>query len=218
VALDLGAVTAGQLAFDVRGPYGTLEFADGDEGATLNNVQWGDSLFHFTTQAPAAGDLTTQAAWTWNEPIGGSRRYHGLVARSGATLYELGLVEVSMPALVYGGWSDNRGTTSVASGHGLLSAGFAAWEWPYQSAQYSGLSAGAASTFKKFAWGSSSLYGSANDTQWLGVGLSVPITARPARLAYSVCVVMGVSTFDDVGRQGLTKAVAAAASPACANQ
>jgi hypothetical protein len=221
VQVDLSNETAGQLAFDVRGPYGTLEFADGDPDATLNNVQWGDSAFVFTTLAPAQGDLTTQAGWSWNEPIGTTRKHHALLARhsQSGVLYEIGLVE--MPAagetgLTYGTWADNRGTTSAASGHALLSAAFDGWQWPFQSAQYSGLSPTAPSTFKKFAWGSSNLYGSANDTQWLNDTVSVPIAARPARLTYRVCLVLGVSNYDDTTHESLTRAVAKSGSPSCA--
>ena len=221
--VDLSSVTAGQLAFDMRGPYGVLEFADADSSATLNNVQWGDSAFHFTTRAAASGDLTTQADWVWSDPLGSSRPYHALLARHSTTglLYELGLVEVKVgadPGLVYSGYSDNRGTTKGATGHALLSAQFTEGEWPFQSAQYAGLSAGAPATNKKFAWGSSSLYGSQTSTQYLNGTLSVPITPFPSskKLVYRTCVVFGVSPFTNGNQVGLTRSVAQSASPSCA--
>src|SRR5690606_19837968 len=120
--LDLSAAEPGQLAFDVRGPYGVVQFADGQANAVLSNVQWGDSLYHFTTLAPAAGFLGTDADWTWNTPIGTSRAYNALIARhtdSGA-LYEIGLVEVPLEdetGLVFGGWAPNLGKTKALSGN-----------------------------------------------------------------------------------------------------
>ena len=148
VKLDLSEASAGQLAFDVRGPYGVLEFADGDTDASLNNVQWGDSAFHFSTESAAAAYLTTAASWAWSEPISSARKYHALLARHSTTgaLYELGLIEQKLgsdPGLVYSGFADNRGRSYASTQHGLLSIAFSDSEWPFQSAQYSGVSAGA---------------------------------------------------------------------------
>jgi hypothetical protein len=190
----------------------------------LNNVQWGDSAFHFTTLTPAAADLTTQRGWTWNEPIGAARAYQALLARHSGTgeLWELGLIEQRLGGeggLVYSGYAPNRGLTSAGSGHGLLSDAFADWEWPFQSAQYDGVSAAAATTGRKFAWGSSPLYGSANTLQYLNDTTSVAIVGRPAsgRLTYRVCVVLGRSPFTDVAKVSLTRAKASApASLSCA--
>jgi hypothetical protein len=222
--LDLGAAQAGQLAFDVRGPYGVLEFADGDEAATLGNVQWGDSAYHFTTQAKTAELLTTLAGWDWSQPIGTSRPYSALLARHSATgvVYELGLLEQRLggdPGLVYSGYSDNRGKSKATTGNNLLSAGFADWEWPFQSAQYAGLTAAAAATSKKLAWGSSALYGSANTQQYLTPALAKDLTAYPpgGSLVYRVCLVTGVSTFSDGAQVGLTRTAAASASPSCSS-
>jgi hypothetical protein len=223
VSLDLSAVTAGQLAFDVRGPYGVIEFADGDGNATLNNVQWGDSAYHFTTLTPAAADLTTQRGWTWNEPIGTARAYQALLARHSITgeLWELGLLEQRLGGeggLAYSGYAPNRGLTSAGSGHALLSDAFADWEWPFQSAQYDGVAA-TPTTGKKFAWGSSPFYGSANTVQYLNDTTSVPLVGKPAsgRLTYRVCVVLGRSPFTDGARVSLTRASATAASVSCAS-
>lgn len=219
ITLDLSASQAGQLAFDVRGPYGTVEFADANRAATLQGVQWGDSAFHFTTKAAVNADLTTNTAWSWNEPIATSRKYNALIAR-GDVLYEIGLVEKLLAGdtgLAYGGWADTRGLESVGSGRALLSDTFPGWQWPFQSAQYSGLSANAASTFKKFAWGSSNLYGSASVTQFLNNTLSVPLVPHPSQLTYRTCLVLGVSSYDTVNFRGLAKTEATGAQSKCAN-
>ncbi|WP_002636032.1 hypothetical protein [Myxococcus hansupus] len=221
--MDLGEATAGQLSFDMRGPYGVVEFADANAGATLNNVQWGDSRHHFTTGVQAAGALTTQANWTWNEPIGNTRKYHALLARHPATgvLYELGLVELKLgqdTGLVYGGYSLNNGTTRAASGNALLGPGFGAGEWPFQSAQYSGVSAASPVTGKKFAWGSSPFYGSAIASVYFNNGVSLPITAFPASraLVYRTCLVLGVSTYTDANPKSLARVTAESGAPSCA--
>ncbi|MBZ4395131.1 hypothetical protein [Myxococcus sp. AS-1-15] len=223
IRLDLGEATAGQLSFDMRGPYGVVEFADADPQAPLSNVQWGDTRNHFTTQAPVAGVLTTQANWTWNEPIGATRKYHALLARHSGTgvLYELGLVELKLgqdTGLVYGGYSTNNGATKAATGRALLSDGFSAGEWPFQSAQYSGLNAATGVTGKKFAWGSSPFYGSAFTSVYFNNDFSTAIDAFPASkaLLYRTCLVMGVSPFTDASRKSLTRQVAESASPSCA--
>ncbi|MCP3169483.1 hypothetical protein [Myxococcus qinghaiensis] len=221
--LDLGEAVAGQLSFDMRGPYGVVEFADSDTQAPLSNVQWGDTRNHFTTQAPVAGSLTTQANWTWNEPIGATRKYHSLLARHSGTgvLYELGLVELKLgqdAGLVYGGYSTNNGSTKAATGRALLSGDFSAGEWPFQSAQYSGLNPNTGVTGKKFAWGSSPFYGSALASVYFNNDFSSPISAFPASkaLLYRTCVVLGVSPFTDASRKSLTRTVAESASPSCA--
>ncbi|RJS19290.1 hypothetical protein DRW03_23340 [Corallococcus sp. H22C18031201] len=221
--VDLSEATAGQLSFDMRGPYGVVEFADSDVNAPLNNVQWGDARGHFTTLAPAAGSLTTQANWTWNEPIGTARKYHALLARHSSTgaLYEIGLVEMKLGAdtgLVHGVYSDNNGTTKAASGHALLSAGFSEGEWSYQSAQYSGLTTASPATGKKFAWGTSPFYGSSLSTVYLSSDFSTPIAAFPASklLTSRTCLVLGVSTFTDASPKSLTRVTAESASPSCA--
>ncbi|MGV3619360.1 MAG: hypothetical protein ACO1OB_01010 [Archangium sp.] len=215
--LDLSASQPGQLAFDVRGPYGTVEFANSNGAATLHGVQWGDSAFHFTTKTAMNADLTTNSAWSWDQPIGTSRKYNALIAK-GDALYEIGLVEKPLAGetgLAYGGWADTRGMNSLTSGRGLLSNEFPGWQWPFQSAQYSGLSANASSTFKKFAWGSSNLYGSANVTQFLNNTISVPLVPHPDRLTYRTCLVLGVSTYDTVNFGSLTRTEATAVQSKC---
>ncbi|MCP3099919.1 hypothetical protein LZ198_13670 [Myxococcus sp. K15C18031901] len=222
--LDLSEATAGQVSFDVRGPYGPMEFADADPNATLNNVQWGDSLNHFSTGVAAAGALTTQANWTWNEPLAASRKYNVLLARHSSTgvLYELGLVELKLgtdAGLVYGGYSLNNGSTKAATGNALNSGGFSEGEWPFQSAQYSGLGTTPV-TGKKVAWGSSPFYGSTFTTVYFNDTTSRPIVAYPANrsLVYRTCLVVGVSPYTDASRKSLTRLTAESQTPRCSSQ
>ncbi|MBR0347367.1 MAG: hypothetical protein IJI03_19140, partial [Rudaea sp.] len=225
--VDISASTKGQLAFDMRGPYGVLEFADSDANATINNVQWGDSAFLFASKVAPSAYLTQASAWTWSAPIGSMRPFQGMLAKHSTTgvLYEIGLFEMKLAGdagLVYSGYSSHRGI----DGSGFYSAanGIQQWEWPFQSAQYSGGAAdggwlaGAAIYGKKFAWGSAPFYGSNLPEVYLTDTMSVPIVAYPAGgvITYRTCWVMGKSTYSGVGTAGLTRGAAASATPNCA--
>lgn len=221
IAIDMSAVTAGQLAFDVRGPYGVIEFADGDVNATLNNVQWGDSAFHFRTLGAVDQELKTTTDWQWDEPIGTVRPYNALLAKHSGTnaLWELGLVQMTFGAetgLVYSGYSENRGSSHAVNGHGFLSGEFSEGEWPFQSANYAGVNAATGVNGKKFAWGSSSLYGSATTSQFLNGTVSKPIVPTPAELKWRTCLVMGPSPYTPGDARGLTRRQAEEPQPSCA--
>lgn len=227
VSVDISAATPGQLEFDMRGPYGVIEFADSDANATINNVQWGDSAYRFASKVPVSGNLVQASSWTWSTPIGSIRPFQGMLARHSTTgvLYEIGLVETKLSGdagLVYSGYSSHRG--SDGSGFYLAAGGIEQWEWPFQSAQYSGGAgdggwlAGEPIYGKKFAWGSAPFYGSSLDTVYLNDTTSVPIHPYPAGgvITYRTCWVMGKSTYAGVGTAGLTQTVAASAAPSCA--
>jgi len=227
ISVDISATTQGQLAFDMRGPYGVIEYADGDANATINNVQWGDSAFRFASKVGTSGYLTQASAWTWSTPIGATRPFQGMLAKHSTTgvLYEIGLLEMKLggdAGLVYSGYSSHRG--SNGSGFYLATGGIEQWEWPFQSAQYSGGAADggwlAATPIygKKFAWGSAPFYGSNLDTVYLNDSVSVSIDPYPAGgvITYRTCWVMGKSTYVGVGTAGLTQTAAASATPSCA--
>lgn len=227
ISVDISAATQGQLAFDMRGPYGVIEFADSDANATINNVQWGDSAFRFASKVATSGYLTQASAWTWSTPIGGTRPFQGMLAKHSISgvLYEIGLFEMKLggdAGLVYSGYSSHRGGNG--SGFYLAAGGIEQWEWPFQSAQYSGAAddggwlAGAPIYGKKFAWGSAPFYGSSLDTVYLNDTVSVPIDPYPAGgvITYRTCWVMGESTYAGVGTAGLTQTVASRAAPNCA--
>ncbi len=226
VSVDISASTPGQLAFDMRGPYGVLEFADSDSNATINNVQWADSAYLFTSNVAVGGFLQQGSSWNWNSPVGGVRPFQGMIARhTDGTLYEIGLFELKLGAdegLAYSGYSSHRG--SSGSGFYQAANGIEQYEWPFQSAQYSGSAADggwlAATKIygKKFAWGTAPFYGSELTTVYLNDTTPKAIDAFPAGgvITYRTCWVMGLSTYTGVGTQGLTQTVAASASPSCA--
>jgi hypothetical protein len=117
--VDISASTPGQLAFDMRGPYGVVEFADNDTNATLNNVQWGDSAYHFSSKVSVTGYLQQSTSWDWSAPIGSSRPYHALIAKNSNTnvLYEIGLVALKLGSdtgLAYSVYADHRGVKNSA--------------------------------------------------------------------------------------------------------
>ncbi len=227
VSVDISAAAPGQLAFDMRGPYGVIEFADSDANATINNVQWGDSAYRFASKVTPSNYLTQGSAWTWSVPIGSVRPFQGMLARHSTTgvLYEIGLFEMKSSGdtgLVYSGYSSHRG--SDGSGFYPAANGIEQWEWPFQSAQYSGGAADggwlAATPIygKKFAWGSAPFYGSGLHTVYLNDATSVPIEPYPAGgvITYRTCWVMGKSVYAGIGSAGLTQTAAASASPSCA--
>lgn len=214
--IDMSKVRrADRVNFDIRGPYGVLNFDDGGN-RLIDRVMWGDR-FHFTTLGKP---LTRNSAWTWNRRNRGAR-YTALIAGD----YEMGLLEprkFTDSALV-DGWSDEaRGSTSAAynGGNGcpfqdqLLPCD---WEWPYQSAQYSLPydNPDGATNFEKIAWGSAAYYGTGPSLPRVydGPGRSRPFDGFPdsRRIVYSVCVVLGRTV-----PGGLTRSVAAGPTYNCA--
>jgi len=226
VSVDISASTAGQLAFDMRGPYGVLEFADSDTNAYINNVQWADTAYLFTSNVTTTGFLQQSSAWNWSAPVGAVRPFQGMIARhSDGTLYEIGLFELKLGAdagLTYSGYASHRGINGT--GFYQYAGGIEQYEWPFQSAQYSGSAgdggweAGVKIYGKKFAWGTAPFYGSELSTVYLNDTTPAPIDAYPAGgvITYRTCWVMGLSTYTAVGTAGLTRTAAASASPSCA--
>jgi len=226
VSVDISASVAGQLAFDMRGPYGVLEYADGDTNATINNMQWADSAYLFTSNVAITGFLQQGSSWNWNTAVGAVRPFQGMIAKhTDGTLYEIGLFEIKLgtdEGLTYSGYASHRGS----SGTGFYQAanGIDQYEWPFQSAQYSGGAgdggwlAGAKIYGKKFAWGTAPFYGSELSQVYLNDTTPKAIDAYPSGgvITYRTCWVMGLSTFTGVGTSGLTRSVAASGSPSCA--
>ena len=217
IETTIGLSTVGgrdRVNFDVRGPYGVLNFDGGRNGA-IDQVMWGDR-FHFRTLGKP---LTRNSAWTWSQQNNGAR-YGALIAGS----YEMGLVEPRRwidSALVHG-YSDSRGSTSALynGGQGCTSQPQLLpcdWEWPYQSAQYSLPydNADAPTTYKKMAWGSAPYYGSGPSLSevWDSPAASTPFNGFPdsRRITSSVCLVLGRTIAG-----GLTRSVAAGPSYNCA--
>ncbi len=226
VSVDISASSAGQLAFDMRGPYGVLEYADSDTNATINNVQWADSAYLFTSNVAVTDFLQQGSSWNWSATVGSVRPFQGMIAKhSNGTLYEIGLFEMKLGSdegLTYSGYASHRG--SNGTGFYTAANGIEQYEWPFQSAQYSG-SAGDGGWLantkiygKKFAWGTAPFYGSELSTVYLNDTTPAAIDAYPAGgvITYRTCWVMGLSTYTAVGTQGLTRTAAASASPSCA--
>lgn len=197
-----------KVTFDLRAPYGVLDFDPGEDDAVAS-VVWGDRYHFKTTQSP----VTRASSWAWNRENKGSR-YHALVAGG----YEMGLYEPRSLAKTQltSSYSDGRGLTSATYHGGNGCPDLAGqllpcdWEWPYQSLQYS-LSyddVDEPTTGKKIAWGSAPYYG-AGPT--LPEVYDSPETSQPfvgypdgGLIRYSTCVVLGPTT-----KNGLTKAAAA---------
>jgi hypothetical protein len=206
IKVDLTAIVPGQLAFDVRGPYGVIEFADGDSTATLSNVQWSDSSFQFSTSEPTNSFLKSNSPWTWNTPKANGRQYHAMTARQGSNnlSFEIGLIEhvqSGETGLVNASYSYRWNETSATP----MAPNLVNLNWSFQSAQFSGLSAMPA-TFKKFAWGSAAFYGSANSAIFNGSTMgSTAFNSRAGmNLVYRTCLILAVPSLDSRAQNSLT--------------
>lgn len=203
-----------RVNFDLRGPYGVMNFDNGGNNL-IAKAMWGDRYHFTTTVAP----LTRNRAWTWRSANQGAR-YNALIAGG----FEMGLVEprkFAQSALV-DGYSDGRGKTSALYNGGkgcpdqnqLIPCD---WEWPYQSAQYSlpYNNPNGGTTFEKIAWGTAPFWGTGAslpkvyDTSTT----SEPFNGFPAskRITYNICVVLGRTIAG-----GLTKSIAAGPAYNCA--
>jgi hypothetical protein len=212
-AVDLSEVgEPDRVNFDLRGPYGVLDFDHG-KGLAVDKVMWGDRYHFETTQSP----VVRNTPWTWNVENAGNR-YTALIAGK----YEMGLYEPRKftKSMIVHSYANGRGTTS--ENYRCEDADWTLpcdWEWPYQSLQYSLPydDNEQPTTGKKIAWGSTAYYGTGDSLEEVFDGTaSYPFNGWPKGevLRYSVCVVLGI-TKDG----GLTKTAAAPDSPlTCAKQ
>jgi hypothetical protein len=203
-----------RVNFDLRGPYGVMNFDNG-ANSLIAKAMWGDR-FHFTT---TGSTLTRNRSWTWRTANQGAR-YQALVAGA----FEMGLVEPRKftQSTLVDGYSEARGQSSTLYNNGqgcpdLEQLIPCDWEWPYQSAQYSLPydNPNAGTTFEKIAWGSAPFWGTGPSLPQV---YDTPTTSKvfkgfPAgkRITYNVCVVLGRTTAG-----GLTKSVAAGPTYNCA--
>lgn len=214
-SVSLAQVTGpDRVNFDLRAPYGVLNFDNGGK-SLISKVMWGDR-YHFTTTGTP---VTRKSPWTWSGRNKGAR-YNALIAGS----YEMGLIEPTLftRSTLSDGYSDARGKTSTSYNHGkgcpdenqLIPCD---WEWPYQSAQYSlpYNNPNAGTNFEKIAWGTTPFWGTGTSLTRVYDTSSTtePFNGFPAsqRITYNICVVIGRT----IGG-GLTKSVAAGPSYNCA--
>jgi len=199
-----------RVNFDLRAPYGVLNF---DNGANNNigTVMWGDR-YHFSH---LTHPLTRNSTWRWASRNLGAR-YTALIAGG----FEMGLFEPKL-------FSKSTLSDGFAFGRGLFSTDYTCtdqnevipcdWEWPYQSAQYS-LSYddnNEPTSFEKIAWGTSPYWGTGpsmtevSDTDTT----SEPFNGYPSNrtIQYDICVVLGQTITG-----GLTKSVAISGNYNCA--
>lgn len=186
-----------RVNFDMRGPYGKIDFDEGDNPIRL--VTWADRFqFRNTTQP-----LTRNSEWTWNAP-NNAARFTALTAGKA----EMGLVEPKR----YGnsdtndGYSEGRGQTSAEYSCPFQEKLPCDYEWPYQSAQYELPydNPNGTTTSEKIAWGTTPFYGTSFNATSDGTDTTA-FDGFPAnkKLTYDVCVVLGEAI-----PGGLTRAVA----------
>lgn len=207
-------LVADLVSFDLRGPYGVLDFDNGI-GRTVTKVMWGDR-FHFRT---VSWPVTRNSTWVWSQPNKGAR-YNALIAGG----YEMGFYQPIRYAksTMRDGYADERGLTSSTFRQGKGCAYQAQiipcdWEWAYQSVQYSLPydSRTTPTTFKKMAWGSTAYWGTGPSlgTIWDSPTTSSPFVGFPQSkvISYDVCLVLGRTV-----NGGLTKAAASLTKGLCA--
>ncbi|EFG9153044.1 hypothetical protein BL864_005498, partial [Escherichia coli] len=179
-----------RVSFDVRGPYGKLNFDSGN--FPMRRVTWADRCYFKTTSAP----LTRNSTWTWNV-LNRRARFVAMVAGKA----EFGLVEPALysKSAINDGYSDGRGKTSTTYNNGngcpfqtqKLPCDY---EWPYQNVQYElpYNNVDGTTTSEKFAWGSTPFYGMSLASTYDGTQ-AVPFVGFPAskRIQYQVCLVVG---------------------------
>lgn len=190
-----------RTSFDLRGPYGKLDFDDGN--APIAKVTWGDR-YQFASNGAI---LTRRSTWRWNQPNEGAR-FIGITAGG----REMGLVEPRTYAAsrITDGFAFGRGKTSAT--HSTADAGCpdqelpCDYEWPYQATNYElpYEDPNGSTTSEKIAWGSTPFYGTSLTSSWDGTA-AAPLKGFPSskKLVYDVCVVLGETVAG-----GLTRFVA----------
>lgn len=178
-----------RVSFDVRGPYGKLDFDDGNN--PIAQVTWGDRYFFTSNGAP----LTRNRTWTWNQANPGAR-FIGITAGG----YEMGLLEPRLytKSKINDGFAFGRGQTSAT--HSTANAGCpnqelpCDYEWPYQASNYElpDNNPNGTTTSEKIAWGSTPFYGTSLASTWDGT-TGTPLNGFPnsGSLTYMVCLVLG---------------------------
>lgn len=193
-----------RVNFDVRGPYGVLQF-DNNQNRVITGVAWADRYFFRSLASP----LTRNRNWNWNA-ANQFGRYNAMFAGG----FEMGLYEprrFASSALVHG-FAFGRAKTSA--NYSCAAAGNVQrlpcdWEWPYQGAQYSLPydNLNGTTNYKKIAWGSAPYYGTGPSLTRVYDSSTTyqDFNGFPAdrRIAYSTCVVLGRTI-----ENGLTRAAA----------
>ncbi|PUE11765.1 hypothetical protein B9Z51_05705 [Limnohabitans sp. T6-5] len=177
---DISAVPqAGLVMFDVRGPYGAMEFANSETQALLQSVVWKDASRVFRT-LNARNPLHWNTPWRWNGVDDGVNRMHIMSTQNG---FETGLLAVNTQGIEPAGLAQddyaggfgkdvnndiNWGVSHRDQDCSVLSLDpkSGCYElplsgvWPYQGANYSYVAHDTPSTNKLLAWGSHQRLGS----------------------------------------------------------
>jgi hypothetical protein len=207
---DLTGVPVNALETDLRAPYGQLLF-DGAATAAAHSpiasVGWGD-LYKFTS---TTNPLSYSSAWTWNQA--NTVPYVKLVT----TVVDatMGTVQTQTKAQQDAGgyFGTDRMNTTSASGNactaaqGLASLMPCAFNWPYQSVNYSLSGASGTTNNTRLAWGTN--FGFLGQTQYPVHGSDFyggPLAGNPRasgypRKGFSAFIVLGTNSTDPVGSQ-----------------
>ncbi len=207
---DLSAVPINAVETDLRAPYGQLLF-DGSASAgahsPIASVGWGD-LYKFTS---TTNPLSYSSAWSWNQP--NTVPYVKLA--TAAVDATMGTVQTQTKAQQdAGGYfgADRMNTTSAggnacSAAQGQASLMPCAFNWPYQSVNYSLSGASGTTNNTRLAWGTN--FGFLGQAQYPIHGSDFyggPLAGNPRasgypRKGFSAFIVLGTNSSDPVGQQ-----------------
>jgi hypothetical protein len=209
---DLSAVPINAVETDLRAPYGQLLF-DGSASAAAHSpiasVGWGD-LFKFVS---TSNPLSFASAWTWNQP--NIVPYVKLVTT--AVDATMGTVQTQTKSQQDAGgyFGADRMNSTSASGNacsaaqGQASLMPCAFNWPYQSVNYSLAGVNGTTNNTRLAWGTNfgflgqALYPVHGSDFYGGPLLGNPRASGYPRKGFSAFIVLGTHSSDPVGQQVL---------------
>jgi hypothetical protein len=207
VTYDLSAVPANAVDSDSRAPYGEM-LIDGsaslDAHSVIAGVGWGDE-YKFTT---TGGPVTLGSGWTWDVP----NTVPYVDIWTSAIDATMGIVQTQTMATHEAGgyWGISRWNTTSAAGNactqatgGIDSSMPCAYNWPYQSVQYSLSDTTTPTSDPRLAWGTEFGYLGqtryyANGSQWYGGPEKNHYDSGWPKQSYSTYIVLGTKSGEPV--------------------
>jgi hypothetical protein len=182
ITYDASSAPANAISADIRSPYGDLGW-DGDAGADVSGVSWGDHYRFETLSSP----LTMNSAWTYNQP----NQIPYVQSWTNTPDAEMGSVQTQTYQ------QHDAGGYWFYTSWGKSSQGPMPedWNWTYQLNQYE---IPFLLSSKRLAWGTN--YGALGQSSYPAYGDQVMLKGYPYQ-SYSVHVVLGQHSKQSVFNQ-----------------